>query len=81
MTLVLALWLLAASDAGAQVRVPCHTVADCWLDRDGQAVPRPKKFKGAPLPIGDCESKLTWLRTKLTCEANQCVATVVGDKC
>lgn len=81
MVMALALWLVTAADAGIEVKVPCRTVADCWLDRDGKLVPRPKQFKGAPLPRGDCESKIHWLRTRLTCEAKQCVATNIGDKC
>jgi hypothetical protein len=82
MLIALAVWLLtAAPEPGAEPRVPCRTVADCWLDRDGKVVARPKQFKGKPLPRGDCGEKLYWLRTHLTCEAKVCVATQQGDKC
>lgn len=61
--------------------VACKTVADCWLDGDGHAIPRPKKHAKKPIPRGDCGSKLLWLRHRLSCEENVCVALRIGDKC
>jgi hypothetical protein len=63
--------------------VACTTVAECWLDADGKPIARPKKFKGKPLPTGDCGKRLVWLRNQLTCDETQkvCVAEHVGDKC
>ena len=62
--------------------VPCKTVAECWLDGAGKPIARPKKFKGKPLPKGECSSRgLLWLRNKLSCEENVCRAEFVGDMC
>ncbi len=63
--------------------VPCASVADCWLDKEGHPVARPAKLKGRALPRGDCGAKILWLRTTLTCSAEKhvCVAEHIGDKC
>jgi hypothetical protein len=61
--------------------VPCQTVADCWLDAASKPIARPKKFRGKPVPRGDCGRKLQWLRTRLACEQNLCTALDIGDKC
>lgn len=59
--------------------VPCKTVDDCWLDQSAQPVKRPK---GKRPPKPSCSGKgLVWLRTKLSCEHNVCVAVHIGDKC
>lgn len=80
MTLALLIALVTSTpDAGV---VSCKTVSDCWLDADGHAIARPKKFKGKALPRGDCGKNLLWLRNTLECsDAGLCVATHVGDKC
>lgn len=61
--------------------VPCQTIADCWLDPSGNAIARPKKQKGKPLPKGDCGKNLNWLRRRLTCEQKFCTVQYIGDKC
>jgi hypothetical protein len=95
--LLLMLWIMAGSpvDAGASVQVqtqtqaqdggaeavPCKTVDDCWLDDNGHAIHRPKRYRGRALPRGDCDARIQWLRHKLSCEENVCVAKFVGDAC
>ncbi len=61
--------------------VPCKTVADCWLDKDGKPIARPKRMKGKKVPKGDCGKNLLWLRNVLTCEKDVCVAKFVSDMC
>lgn len=61
--------------------VACQSVSDCWLDEDSKPIARPKKFRGKPVPRGDCGKKLQWLRNKLACEENVCTVTHIGDKC
>ena len=61
--------------------VPCETVADCWLDADSKPIARPKKFRGKPVPHGDCGRKIQWLRNKLSCEQNLCTVLNIGDRC
>ncbi len=61
--------------------VPCKTVADCWLSAQGQPIARPKHKRGRALPRGDCGKNLVWLRHRLSCEQDVCVATLIGDKC
>lgn len=71
--------------------VPCHTVADCWLDAEGHPIARPKRYRGRALPHGDCGKHLTWLDHRLTCTAPpsadggasqpMCTAEFIGDKC
>ena len=78
MALVLAAVL---STDGGTPAVACTTVADCWLDPKGAAVPRPAKLKGKKLPQGDCGKNLLWLRHRLTCEAQVCTVKYVGDAC
>jgi hypothetical protein len=70
----------AVPDAKAGA-VPCQTIADCWLDADGKAIARPKRFRSKPVPRGDCGKNLVWLRNRLTCEANVCAVTFIGDRC
>jgi len=75
---------LLAAPAAAPVPVspvPCKTVADCWLSADGQAIARPKHKRGRALPRGDWGKNLVWLRNRLSCEAQVCVAVHIGDKC
>lgn len=85
MTKLIALMLsLLAAPAAAPVAVspvPCQTVADCWLAADGQPIARPKHKRGRALPRGDCGKNLLWLRHRLSCEAQVCVAVRIGDKC
>ena len=78
MLLVLLALFLGSSDAGT---VSCKTVADCWLDDGGGAIARPAKFRGRQLPRGDCGANILWLRNRLSCEQQLCVAVHVGDKC
>jgi hypothetical protein len=61
--------------------VPCKTVADCWLDADGNAIPRPKRFKGRRLPKGNCGGNILWLTNLLSCEEHVCVSMPIGDRC
>jgi hypothetical protein len=61
--------------------VPCQSIEDCWLNELGKPIKRPKRFRGKPLPPGDCGEKLNWLRNKLACEKNVCTALYVGDLC
>lgn len=61
--------------------VPCKTVADCWLSAQGQPIARPKAKRGRALPSGDCGKNLVWLRHRLSCEQEVCVAKLIGDKC
>lgn len=77
------LMLLAAApaDPPSVEAVPCNTVADCWLDKDGRPIARPKAKRGRGLPRGDCGKNLLWLRTRLSCEHQVCVAQHVGDRC
>jgi|CXWL01.1.fsa_nt_gi hypothetical protein len=76
------MWLLAqAPDAGRAPAVSCKTVADCWLDHQGQAISRPVKERRKPLPRGDCRAKKVWLRHLLKCEQNVCTSTYIGDQC
>lgn len=77
MALVLAVVL--STDAGTPVA--CTTVADCWLDPKGAAIPRPAKLKGKKLPQGDCGKNLLWLRHRLTCEEQVCTVKYLGDAC
>lgn len=67
--------------APAPPPVACQTVADCWLDSDGHAIRRPKQHAKKPIPRGDCGKRLLWLRHRLSCEENVCVAIRIGDKC
>ena len=75
--------LLAAEQYGTVTvsTVPCETVAQCWLDKDGKPIARPKRVKGKRLPKGDCGKNLLWLRHQLTCERAVCVAKFVSDSC
>ena len=75
----LALFLSSGPDGGAPL--PCETVADCWLDENGNAMARPKSKRGHPIPGGDCGKNKVWLRNRLSCEAHVCTAEHVGDKC
>ncbi|MFO0575739.1 MAG: hypothetical protein U1A78_17215 [Polyangia bacterium] len=77
------LWLLAALPAGRVTvsTVPCKTVSDCWLDEDGKPIARPHAKRGRKLPRGDCGRNLLWLRNRLSCEDNVCVARHIGDAC
>ena len=61
--------------------VPCETVAECWLDDEGQPIARPKKLRGKPVPKGDCGKKKLWLRNRLSCEESLCTVAHIGDKC
>jgi len=61
--------------------VACKTVEDCWLDADAKPIKRPKKFRGKPVPRGDCGEKLMWLRHRLACEQSVCTVTAIGDRC
>jgi hypothetical protein len=67
-------------DGGADT-VPCKTVDDCWLDKDSNVIRRPKRYRGRALPHGDCGDNIRWLRNRLSCEENVCVAKFIGDKC
>lgn len=80
------LWIFLASLSApaapsAAPLVPCKTVADCWLDADGHAIPRPKRYRGRPLPRGDCGKNELWLSNKLSCEDAVCVARYISNKC
>lgn len=75
----LLLTLLLAADGGTPVA--CQTVADCWLDPQGAAIPRPAKRKGQKLPKGDCGKNLLWLRHRLSCEEQVCKVQFMGDAC
>lgn len=77
--LILATSSLARAEEPAPVA--CKTVDDCWLDDDARPIRRPKQHAKKPLPRGDCGKRLKWLRTRLTCEENICVAKNIGDKC
>lgn len=79
----LMLGLLAAppADRVTVSVVPCQTVADCWLAADGQPIKRPREKRGRALPRGDCGKKKVWLRNRLSCENQVCVAELIGDKC
>lgn len=82
LSLSLLLMLAQAPDAGAApAPVACKTVADCWLDYDGQAIKRPVKQRGKALPKGDCRAKKVWLRYQLRCEKKVCTSTYVADQC
>lgn len=70
-----------AAEAPPPPPVACKTVADCWLDDDGHAIPRPKKHAKQSIPRGDCGKRRLWLRHRLSCEDNVCVAHRIGDKC
>jgi len=61
--------------------VHCRSVRDCWLDGDGHPIARPKRYRGKPLPRGDCGAHLNWLRNHLSCEEQRCVVRHVGDRC
>ena len=79
----LLLWLLAALPLAPVTAsaVPCKTVADCWLDQDGNPIARPKSKRGRSLPRGDCGKNLLWLRTRLSCDNHVCTAEHIGDRC
>jgi hypothetical protein len=79
----LLLWLLAATPEQRVTvsEVPCKTADDCWLDPAGRPIPRPKAKRGRQPPRGDCGNNLMWLRTRLRCENQVCVAVNVGDRC
>jgi hypothetical protein len=47
----------------------------------GNAIARPKRYRGKPLPRGDCGKNLHWLRHRLVCEGGVCVSRNVGDMC
>jgi hypothetical protein len=80
--LLLVGWLLGGNpDRTTVSTVPCHSVADCWLDESGKPIARPNRFKGKRVPKGDCGRNLLWLRNRLTCEGNVCVAENIGDAC
>lgn len=70
-----------AADRVTVSAVPCKTVADCWLAADGQPIGRPRSKRGRALPRGDCGKRLVWLRNRLSCENQVCVAELIGDKC
>jgi hypothetical protein len=80
MTLALVLALtLAQARPPIVSTVPCKTVKDCWLDETGRPVKRPK---GKKPPTPSCSGAgLVWLRTRLSCEHDVCVAESVGHKC
>ena len=61
--------------------VPCKTVADCWLDKDGKPIRTPSAKRGRKKPRPDCEKNIVWLRNRLKCENQVCVAELVGDRC
>jgi hypothetical protein len=67
-------------DPGA-AGVPCRSVGDCWLDASGNAIKRPKRYRGKPLPRGDCGARINWLRNWLSCTDGRCSVQHVGDKC
>lgn len=69
------------AERAAPAPAPCKTVDDCWLDGSGAAIRRPARFKGKPLPQGNCGSRILWLRTELRCDEGICVARHRGDKC
>lgn len=73
--------LAAAVPANPGTVIPCKTVADCWLDKEGKPIPRPRAKRGRPIPSGDCGKNLLWLRTRLSCEQQVCVAVNIGDAC
>ena len=78
----LCLWSGARADVSVpETSVPCRTVADCWLASDGHAIARPKKERGKRIPTGDCGGHILWLRNRLSCQDQQCVAAFVGDRC
>jgi hypothetical protein len=70
-----------APSSGASLSPPCRTVADCWLDDAGHAIARPRKFRGKPIPRGDCGSRINWLRHRLMCVEGRCTAADIGDRC
>jgi hypothetical protein len=72
---------MALADNSLPAGPPCKSVGDCWLDEEGHAISRPKKLRGRPIPRGDCGSKLLWLRHRLACIDERCVAVNVGDRC
>jgi len=78
-----ALGRVAATDSTlpSQPSIPCQTIADCWLASDGKAIARPKRYRGKPLPKPDCGNHILWLRNRLACDAGQCVAAFIGDRC
>ena len=61
--------------------VSCRSVKDCWLDDSGTPIKRPARFKNKPLPRGDCDAHILWLRNELRCEQSRCTATFVSDSC
>jgi hypothetical protein len=60
--------------------VPCKTVDDCWLDRSGAPIARPKSKHGHKLPNGSCRDTL-WLDNHLDCTDKVCVVRHVPDRC
>jgi hypothetical protein len=70
-----------ATPAPAAEGAPCETVADCWLDPTGRPIKRPARFRRRPIPRGDCEKNILWLRHRLTCDQQRCTATFIGDTC
>ena len=50
-----------------------------WLDDSGDAIARPKRYKGRRLPRGNCHS-LLWLNHRLACEEHVCVSIYVPDR-
>jgi hypothetical protein len=69
------------ADAGTPNQASCKTVADCWLDDDGNAIARPKSQRGRPLPKGNCGENLLWLRNVLECQQGFCASKHIGDMC
>jgi hypothetical protein len=83
MQLLLLLTALWASDAApdAPADLSCETVAQCWLDPAGNAIRRPQKYAGRPLPHGDCSGKLVWARHRLLCLRHRCQSIPMADMC
>jgi hypothetical protein len=80
MQLLLILTALWTSDARPG-DVSCDTVAQCWLDPSGNAIKRPRKYAGRPLPHGDCSGKLVWARHRLLCKEHRCLSIEIADMC
>jgi hypothetical protein len=79
--LLTALWASDATSDAAPAGVSCETVAQCWLDPAGNAIRRPKKFSGRPLPHGDCSGRLVWARHRLLCLRHRCQSIPMADMC
>ena len=71
----------AWAEAPPPAPVPCRSIDDCWMNASGEAIKRPGRLKGKPLPRGNCGNHIVWLRNELACEQNVCVVRHHGDKC